>query len=206
MIIQTNIVLMKILLTCFNPFGGGDVNVSKVVAKHFASLLHEGYDFVVEQLPVSFEHVSKTLSSLIELHEPNVVMMLGQASSREKISIERVAINMMDSKMGDNNGFAPCEQTIIPLGENALFSNMPLKRIVENWREAGIDGVISNSAGLYVCNCSFYHALSISQRLGNDCKVGFIHLPKLTEDKVTMKYAIDQMTTAVDIAIRTVIE
>lgn len=194
---------MNVLLTCFDPFGGSDVNVSSVVAQHFESLQHNDYNLVVALLPVSFEHVGNILSSLIALHQPNIVIMLGQAGSRKKISIERIAINLMDSKMGDNDGFCPNEQTIIPSNENALFSNMPLKHIVENWRETGIDGVISNSAGLYVCNCSFYHALSISQRLGNDCKVGFIHLPKLPIDKSLHQPIINKMSKAINIALET---
>ena len=168
---------MKVLLTCFEPFGNNKVNVSSIVAKHFATSLPRGYDLIVKQLPVSFERVGNILSSIIELHKPNIVIMLGQAGNREKISIERIAINLMDSKMGDNDNFYPCELPIIPSKENALFSNMPLKDIIKKWHEAGIDAIISNSAGLYVCNCSFYHALSLSSKIDQQMKVGFLHLP-----------------------------
>ena len=197
---------MKVLLTCFEPFGGSDVNVSSVVAQHFASLSHENFELKVELLPVSFKRVGNILSALITDFQPNIIVMLGQAGSREKITIERIAINLMDSKIGDNDNFTPNEQKIIESSENALFSNLPLKYIVENWQNAGIESAISNSAGLYVCNCSFYHALIISQRMGNDCKVGFIHLPKLPDEKSLQLCAVDQMTMAIDVAIRTVIE
>ena len=192
---------MKILLTGFEPFGGNATNVSSEVASTFSPHSIEGSEIVVAQLPVSFKRVGKILSQLIELHRPNVILMLGQAGKREKISIERIAVNLMDSKMGDNDGYCPNEQSVVTGAENALFSNMPLKKIVENWRNTGIDAVISNSAGLYVCNCAFYNAIHLAHQKELDCKIGFIHLPKIKdiEHKQTI---LEQMHIAVKIAIK----
>lgn len=188
---------MKILLTGFEPFGGSDTNVSSEVASMFSLDSIDGCEIVVAQLPVSFKRVGKILSQLIELHRPDIILMLGQAGNREKISIERIAVNLMDSKMGDNDGYCPNEQSVVTGAENALFSNMPLKKIVENWRNTGIDAVISNSAGLYV----LYNALHLAHHKGLDCKIGFIHLPKIKdiEHKQTI---LEQMHKAVKIAIK----
>lgn len=195
---------MKVLLTCFEPFGGNATNVSSDVASTFSPYSIEGCEIVVAQLPVSFLRVGEFLSQLIELHQPDIILMLGQASSREKISIERIAINLMDSKMGDNDGYCPNEQTIIQSSDNALFSNLPLKTIVENWRNAGIESAISNSAGLYVCNCSLYYALSISQGMESNSKVGFIHLPQI-RDIERKSMLLEYMHKAVAIAIKCII-
>ena len=192
---------MKILLTCFEPFGGDATNVSSEVASTFSPDSIKECEIVVAQLPVSFKRVGKILSQLIELHRPDIILMLGQAGNREKISIERIAVNLMDSKMGDNDGYCPNEQSVVAGAENAFFSNMPLKKIVENWHNTGIEAFISNSAGLYVCNCTLYNALYLAYHKGLDCKIGFIHLPKIKdiEHKQTI---LEQMHIAVKIAIK----
>lgn len=192
---------MKILLTGFEPFGGNATNVSSEVASTFSPHSIEGSEIVVAQLPVSFKRVGKILSQLIELHRPDIILMLGQAGNREKISIERIAVNLMDSKMGDNDGYCPNEQSVVTGAENAFFSNMPLKKIVENWHSTGIEAIISNSAGLYVCNCTLYNALYLAYHKGLDCKIGFIHLPKIKdiEHKQTI---LELMHKAVKIALK----
>ena len=192
---------MKILLTGFEPFGGNATNVSSEVASTFLPHSIEGSEIVVAQLPVSFKRVGKILSQLIELHRPDIILMLGQAGNREKISIERIAVNLMDSKMGDNDGYCPNEQSVVTGAENALFSNMPLKKIVENWRNTGIDAVISNSAGLYVCNCTLYNALHIAHQKELDCKIGFIHLPKIN-NRDNKPIILKQMHKAIKIALK----
>ena len=172
---------MKVLLTGFEPFGGNTTNVSSEVASTFSSNSIDGCEIVVAQLPVSFMRVRDELARLIEQHQPNVILLLGQAGKREHISIERIAVNLMDSKMGDNDNFCPNEQSIITNAENVYFSNLPLKQIVENCRHEGIEMTISNTAGLYVCNCTLYHALHIAYTQNSDCKIGFIHLPKIID-------------------------
>ena len=195
---------MKILLTGFEPFGGNATNVSSEVVSTFSPHSIEGSEIVVAQLPVSFMRVGEILSQLIELHRPDIILMLGQASNREKISIERIAVNLMDSKMGDNDGYCPNEQSVVAGGENALFSNMPLKRIVENLRNEGIDAVISNSAGLYVCNCTLYNALHLAHHKGLDCKIGFIHLPQIS-DTERKSMLLEYMHKSIKIAIDTTV-
>ena len=47
---------------------------------------------------------------------------------------------------------------------------------------ANIPSKVSNSAGLYVCNCTYYHALSEIFESELQTKAVFVHLPKLSED------------------------
>ena len=46
-------------------------------------------------------------------------------------------------------------------------------------REAGLPGVVSNSAGAFVCNDTLYCLLH--RYAGTDTKVGFIHVPYAPE-------------------------
>ena len=192
---------MRILLTGFEPFGGNATNVSSEVASTFSPHSIEGSEIVVAQLPVSFKRVGKILSQLIELHRPDIILMLGQTGNREKISIERIAINLMDTSMVDNDGFSPTDLPIIPNGEIAYFSTLPIKEIIAECRKENIDIVVSNSAGLYVCNCAFYNAIHLAHQKELDCKIGFIHLPKIN-DRDNKPIILKQMHKAIKIALK----
>ena len=54
-----------------------------------------------------------------------------------------------------------------------------MERILRAWQEAGIPGYLSQSAGSYLCNFSFYCAAQAAQDLGVACRVGFLHVPLL---------------------------
>jgi len=41
----------------------------------------------------------------------------------------------------------------------AILSTLPIKQMLEEIEEAGVEAKISNSAGTYVCNTAFYSAL-----------------------------------------------
>ncbi len=76
---------------------------------------------------------------------------------RDRISIERVAINISDANMPDNEGNKPIDEPIFKDGgENAYFSNLPIKEMVEALKSNNIPAEISNSAGTYVCNHIMY--------------------------------------------------
>ena len=56
-----------------------------------------------------------------------------------------------------------------------------MERILGAWQEAGIPGYLSQSAGSYLCNFSFYCAAQATADQGLACRVGFLHLPLLPE-------------------------
>ena len=181
---------MKILITGFEPFGNIDSNSSWEVASRIALQHFEKHTLCVEQLPVSFNRVGDVLRNAIQTYHPDFVLMLGQSGGAEKIKLERVALNMMDAKKSDNDGFLPSELPIDPDGENAYFTNMPIKEIFAEIENAGVPSIISNSCGLYVCNCTYYKALSYCINKGIKCM--FVHLPyydgqeSVPEGKATM--------------------
>ena len=67
----------------------------------------EGAELIIRQLPVSFRRVGEQMENLLEEIGPDVVIMLGQHGSSNSIRIERVALNIMDSVKGDNDGYIP---------------------------------------------------------------------------------------------------
>ena len=166
---------MRVLVTGFEPFGEYSENSSWEVARQVVSCGVIGAEVVAEQLPVSFARVSEDLRCAIELHTPDLLIMLGQSAAADRIKLERVALNMMDSAMGDKDGAKPDEDPIDENGAAALFTSLPIKKMRSAIEAKGINVKISNSAGLYVCNCAYYEALRMCKERA--MQAIFIHLP-----------------------------
>ena len=173
---------MRILLTGFEPFGGSHINSSWETAYQIGQLTINGVDLEVAQLPVSFISSGKLIRELLQTHKPDALVMLGQRGKGQNIYIERIAVNMMDSVNPDNDGFCPHELPIVENKCNAYFSNVSVKTLKDALENANIPSKVSNSAGLYVCNCTYYHALSEIFDNELPTKAVFVHLPKLSDD------------------------
>lgn len=167
---------MKILITGFEPFGSNNENSSWVVANKVATQNTFGIDIVLELMPVSFRSVAKTLRTAVTRHNPDLLIMLGQAGSSDKVRLERIAINMMDARNADNDGFIPDEEPINTETPVALFTNTDIKQLYNAIVEQSIPVKISNSCGLYVCNRIYYEALMLCNEI-NKMKAIFVHLP-----------------------------
>lgn len=167
---------MKILITGFEPFGSNDENSSWVVANKVATQNTSGIDIALELMPVSFRSVAKTLRTAVTRQNPDLLIMLGQAGSSDKVRLERIAINMMDARNADNDGFIPDEEPINTETPVALFTNTDIKQLYNAIAEQSIPVKISNSCGLYVCNRIYYEALMLCNEI-NKMKAIFVHLP-----------------------------
>ena len=174
---------MKVLLTGFEPFGQEKVNPSWETVKAFPEL-REDVEVLKICLPVSFQKAVTMLEQAVDDYRPDVVLSIGQAGGRCAVEVERVAINMVDSKKPDNDGYQPQGCQLRADAPNAYFSNLPLKRLVEAIQNEGIPAAISNSAGLYVCNSVFYTAMHLVYSKYPNMQAGFIHVPYLPSQVV----------------------
>jgi pyroglutamyl-peptidase len=172
---------MRVLVTGFEPFGEYSENSSWEVAQKVASCAIKGAEVVAEQLPVSFARAGEDLRCAIDLHTPDLLIMLGQSAVADRIKLERVALNMMDSGKGDNDGAKPDEESIYEGEESALFTSLPIKRLHSAIEAQGIAVKISNSAGLYVCNRTYYEALRMCKERA--MQAIFVHLPLFDEEQ-----------------------
>ena len=170
---------MKLLLTAFTPFDGERINPAleavKLVKDRIGNLL-----IVKHEVPTVFGKSIDTVREAIEREKPDFVLSIGQAGGRAEICPERVAINLDDARIPDNEGNQPIDEPIFPDGENAYFSTLPVKAMVEAIRKEGLPSSLSNSAGTYVCNHLMYGVLYyLNKRPG--MKAGFIHVPYIPE-------------------------
>jgi pyroglutamyl-peptidase len=169
-----------ILLTGFEPFGGETINPSWEVARELDGALIAGARVAARQLPCSFGMAAQVMRRCVMDLRPSVALALGQASGRADFSIERVAINVDDARIADNEGAQPIDQAIAADGPVGYFSTLPIKAIVAGLRAAGMPASVSQTAGTFVCNHVFY-ALMHDLRRHPAVHAGFMHLPMLPQ-------------------------
>ena len=99
-----------LLLTGFDPFGGSTLNPSWLVARALHGQRIAGHAVVAEQLPTVFGAAQAQLHALLQAHRPALVLCLGQAGGRAALSIERIAINVADARIPDNQGAQPVDR------------------------------------------------------------------------------------------------
>ena len=177
--------MKKLLLTAFAPFDGERINPAleavKLVKDRIGNLL-----IVKLEVPTVFGKSIDTVREAIEREKPDFVLSIGQAGGRAEICPERVAINIDDARIPDNEGNQPIDEPIFPDGENAYFSTLPVKAMVEAIRKEGLPSSLSNSAGTYVCNHLMYGVLYYLDKRPV-IKAGFIHVPYIPEQTKNKK-------------------
>ena len=162
--------MTKVLLTGFEPFGTATSNPSGEIVKQIS-----GDNIVTAILPVAYAQSGERLLQLIAEHNPDVVICLGQAEGRTQITPEKVAINLDDARLADNEGVLRNDVKIIKNGPDAYFSTLPLNEIVEAIKARGVPATVSLSAGAFLCNHVFYVAQN--KFAGTKVRSGFVHLP-----------------------------
>ena len=95
---------MKILVSGFEPFDSSPINPSEQVVRKLENILIPGVELVTIVLPVDAAKGPAVLTAAFEKHQPDAVLSLGEASGRSTISVERIAINLMDYRIPDNSG------------------------------------------------------------------------------------------------------
>jgi len=171
---------MKLLITGFDPFGNESINPAWEAVKLLPSKI-EGVEVTKLQIPTVFNESIDLLLEGIKEHQPDVVICVGQAGGRFDITIERVAINLEDARGADNKGNQPIDKPVYSDGENAYFTNLPIKAMVEEIKKAKIPASVSNTAGTYVCNHIMYGLLYHINKFSVAKKGGFIHVPFIPE-------------------------
>ena len=169
--------MMKtLLLTGFEPFLDFPINPSADIVNELDGEEINGYKIVGKLLPVDFQETAPTVFGYIDEVNPDVVISLGLAGGRNRITPERIAINCNDGAR-DNNGVTPEDQPIAEDGPDGYFSMLPIRKFVRVLEENGYPAEISNTAGTYLCNNVMYSVLNKIQTEKRDCISGFIHIP-----------------------------
>ena len=143
-----------------------------------------GAQIIKLEIPTVFTRSADVVEKAIKEHQPDIVIDVGQAGGRSCMTVEKVAINLAEARIPDNDGEQPLDEPLRADGETAYFATVPVKAMVENMREHGIPAHISYTAGTYVCNAMMYSVLHALNTAFPHIRGGFMHVPYATEQTV----------------------
>ena len=175
---------MKILVTGFDPFGSEKINPALEAVKKLPTQI-SGAEIITLEIPTVFNEVGPIIQQAIQTYQPDLVLNVGQAGGRFNITVEKVAINLADARIADNQGNQPLDEVIFDDGPTAYFTQLPVKAIVSALNENEIPAAVSYTAGTFVCNYVMYYVQHLISTRYPKIKGGFIHVPYIPAQVVT---------------------
>lgn len=194
------------LLTGFEPFGDDAVNPSGEAVRMVAARWTGPATLATAVLPVTFAGSATCLRELLSEHRPEIVIATGLAGGRAAIGVERIAVNLLDARIPDNDGAQPVDMPSIPGAPAARFATLPVKEIARRIADAGIPAEVSHSTGTFVCNHVFFTALEAA---ASGTRAGFVHVPWSAEHAPSHEAAalpLADIVRALEITVRTSID
>ncbi|NFG60919.1 MULTISPECIES: pyroglutamyl-peptidase I [unclassified Clostridium] len=200
---------MKVLITGFDPFGGESINPALEAVKKLPNTISNA-EIIKLEIPTVFKKSLEKIEENILAHKPDIVISIGQAGGRFGITPERVAINIDDARIEDNEKNQPIDLKVFEDGENAYFATLPIKAMVKEMQEAGIPSSVSNSAGTFVCNHVMYGVLYMINKKYPNIKGGFIHVPYIPSQVVNKpsmpSMSIEDISKGLELSIKAAVE
>ncbi|MBX9770051.1 MAG: pyroglutamyl-peptidase I [Candidatus Obscuribacterales bacterium] len=201
---------MRCLITGFGAFDKFAVNPSEQVVTRLPDAIKASNKWLeIEHLvlPCSGKKMWRTLDAAVDgltpKKEPLILIMTGLAAERDKLCLERFAVNIKDYRIPDNDGWQPQDSPIIEDAPAGLSPNLPLTRLEKRLDDKGYNIDISNYAGSYLCNDIYYRALSTWQKKSRSAAILFLHIPppklyiKKHQPKWTKEETLDHYAQAV---------
>lgn len=170
---------MKALVTGFEPYGGRDLNPATEVMRALDGTSIGAASVVGRRLPVSYRLLAQRLGEILDEVRPEIAISLGLWPGEPVIRLERLAVNVADFEIPDNEGAVLEDAAIGATGMPAHFATLPLRRIEQALLGKGIPARISSTAGTFLCNATLFTLLSHPAERRPAMRGGFIHLPYL---------------------------
>ncbi|WP_291534998.1 pyroglutamyl-peptidase I [Bifidobacterium sp. UBA6881] len=175
--------MTTVLVTGFDPFGGESVNPAYEAVKLLSDTI-AGARIVKLEIPTVFTRSAEVVEKAITDVKPDIVISVGQAGGRSALTVEKVAINLAEARIPDNDGEQPLDQPLREDGDTAYFATIPVKAMVANVRAHELPAFVSYTAGTFVCNSVMYNVLYLLDRKFPGVRGGFIHVPYASQQVV----------------------
>lgn len=166
--------LVNILVTGFKPFLNEKTNPSELLSIELSKQFAEVTSLI---LPVEFGNSFDVLKSHLDINNYDYIVMLGQAAGRDKVSLEKIALNWIQTEYQDESGMLPATGLILEDRPLALMCSFPVDEVYVELKKLNLPVEISFSAGTFVCNDLYFRFL---ERFV-DQKSVFIHVPLIEE-------------------------
>ncbi|WP_334121204.1 pyroglutamyl-peptidase I [Glutamicibacter sp.] len=165
---------MHILVTGFEPFGSDTINASSEVVSRLPKSPGP-HRISTAILPVAFDTSGPALEQLVDEHEPDILLCLGEAGGRSAITPEAYGVNINDARIPDNNGHQPRGHVIDLQAPPRRPAGLDPNIVAEILVRAGFNAAVSDDAGKFVCNHIAF--------LAYDMRVPalFIHVPAVRQ-------------------------
>ncbi|KSU65162.1 pyroglutamyl-peptidase I [Arthrobacter sp. NIO-1057] len=189
---------MHLLVTGFEPFGNDQFNASGETVRLLPEHIND-HQVTMVILPVSFQRSGEVLDALLQEHQSDALICVGEAGGRAEISLEVQGINEDDARIPDNDGAQPVKQPIVHGGETCRRATLDPEMILKALHQAGHGAYLSEDAGRFVCNHIAYLAY------GQQVPALFIHVPALRPagQKATVGAETDRGDAALRVQSRT---
>lgn len=168
-----------VLLLGFEPFGGDPVNPAQALCQALDGRRVARRPIRSLVLPTAFDASLTGLAQALERDPPALALAVGLAGGRACLSLERVAVNLIDARIPDNHGAQPIDVPVIAAAPAAYFSDLPLKAMRRAVLGCGLPCELSLSAGSFVCNAVFFALRHLAATRWPGLRSGFMHLPWL---------------------------
>ncbi|MCC6470587.1 MAG: pyroglutamyl-peptidase I [Alphaproteobacteria bacterium] len=209
--------MADVLVTGFEPFGGGDRNPSQEIARAVDGTSVGGGQVTGRVLPVSMRRLADALRQALDETRPRLIVSLGLAGGESMVRLERLGVNLADFPFGDNDGRKSLDEAIAPGGPAAFPTTLPNRAILNALLAAGIPARLSDTAGTYLCNACIYLTGKMLAERAAGAPFGFIHLPYMPEQVAALVSAGSQpeqmasmplalMARATELAIETALQ
>lgn len=201
---------MKILVTGFDPFGGEPTNPAYEAIKLLPKTV-AGAEVITLEIPTVFNKGADAAIAKMKEEKVDAVISVGQAGNRSTMTVEKVAVNLVEARIPDNAGQQPFDQAIKGDGDTAYFATLPTKAMVEEMKAANIPAFMSYTAGTYVCNDVMYQLLYTAQKECPEVRCGFVHVPFAAAQAVnkplgTPFMSLEDIARALECCIKAVVE
>jgi pyroglutamyl-peptidase len=171
---------MRVLLLGFGRFPGAPRNPSAALVRRLALRRRPALAAATRTAHVfatAYAAVDTDLPKLFS-GKPDIVVMFGLAARRRHVCVETQARNALSVLFPDARGYRPARGVIAP-GERATIRSVaPSARLLAAARASTIPARLSRDAGRYVCNYSYWRALTLADRKGGPL-VQFVHIPRI---------------------------
>lgn len=181
--------MKRILLTGFDPFGGESINPSYEAVRRLPDSL-PGITLRKLQIPTVFGVGAAKVMQAVDEFGPDVIICVGQAGGRARVTPERIALNVREASIPDNAGNSPRHEIILPDAPTAYATDIDVPAIVAalNQERPTQRAAVSYHAGTFVCNDVYFnllHRVETERKQGRLRKGLFVHVPYIPEQVKT---------------------
>ncbi|KAL5005377.1 hypothetical protein ScPMuIL_018833 [Solemya velum] len=182
-----------VVATGFGPFGIYDVNSSWVAVQELSKRpLGDDIDLHIEEISVDYKTASELVPELWKKYNPKLIVHVGVSGIASKITLEQKAHNEGYDKC-DVKGCCPENHCCVLGDEGCRVSGIDMQLVCRDINEASsdVEAEVSQDAGRYLCDFTYFKSLSIDKS-----RAAFIHVPPLNTP-----YTAEQLAEGLRLAI-----